>query len=358
MRTPLCLLLALVVGCSEYDIRSNTETPGAPGDTDSDPNNGGGEYDPNAPTGDIYGRICAPSQNIYVADAEVWIQFDDGTRLSAQTDANGYFTLEGVPVGTYTVNVTKGSFSTTFDVVVNDGVVTELAEDECLEGDIEIAVVTGAYDDVGGILSRLGLSYDTFDGDPYGSFEYEQLLSNPSRLAQYDIIFFNCGMDDSWAYGYGGISLNEIRQNLREFVQNGGSIYASDWAYYMIEAPFPSLITFAGDDASYSSAAVGESGYYTVNVLDSGLQTLLGSSNADINYDLPSWVVPASTASGEVLVRGSVLFYENWTNMVTKDVPLVIAGSDNGRILYTSFHNEAQTTLDMDRMLEQMALDL
>lgn len=357
-KTLLCLSLALLGGCSEYDIRSNSETPGAPDGTDNDPNNGDGDYDPNAPTGGVTGRICAPSENIYVANAEVWIEFSDGTRISTQTDANGYFTLEDVPVGTYIVTVTKGSFSTTFEVVINEGSITELAQDECLEGDIEIAVVTGAYDDVGGILSRLGLSYDTFDGDPYGTREYEQLLGDPSRMAQYDIIFFNCGMDDSWAYGYGGITLNAIRQNLREFVQNGGSIYASDWAYYMIEAPFPSLIQFAGDDSSYSSAAVGESGYYTVNVLDSGLQTLLGSTTASINYDLASWVVPANTNSGEILVRGSVLFYENWTSLVNKDVPLVIAGSDNGRILYTSFHNETQTTVDMDRMLEQMALDL
>ena len=358
MRPTLLIMSALLIGCSEYDIRSNQDTPGAPGDSDDDINGGEGNYDPDAPNGGVSGRICAPSQNVYVADAEVYIEFEDGTRLSTQTDADGYFTLEGVPVGTYTVHVEKGSFGATFDVTITEGTITELAQDECLEGDIEIAVVTGSYDDVGGILTRLGLSYDAYDGDPYGSREYEELLSNPSRLAQYDIIFFNCGMDDTWAYGFGGISLNEIRQNLREFVQDGGSIYASDWAYYMIEAPFPSLITFAGDDSSYSSAAVGESGYYTVNVLDPGLRTLLGSNTASINYDLPSWVVPASTSSGEILVRGSVLFYENWTSLVTKDVPLVISGSDNGRILYTSFHNETQTTVDMDRMLEQMALDL
>ena len=160
-----------------------------------------------------------------------------------------------------------------------------------------------------------------------------------------------------WDTGLGFAQLRYCEKYLSVCLQPGSvPLHSGSWPLFSVA--FPSLITFAGDDASYSSAAVGESGYYTVNVLDSGLQTLLGSSNADINYDLPSWVVPASTASGEVLVRGSVLFYENWTNMVTKDVPLVIAGSDNGRILYTSFHNEAQTTLDMDRMLEQMALDL
>ena len=166
-----------------FRIRHSFEsghTPGAPGDSDDDINGGEGNYDPDAPNGGVSGRICAPSQNVYVADAEVYIEFEDGTRLSTQTDADGYFTLEGVPVGTYTVHVEKGSFGATFDVTITEGTITELAQDECLEGDIEIAVVTGSYDDVGGILTRLGLSYDAYDGDPYGSREYEEL--SPIRV--------------------------------------------------------------------------------------------------------------------------------------------------------------------------------
>ena len=47
----------------------------------------------------------------------------------------------------------KGLFGATFDVTITEGTITELAQDECLE-DIEIAVVTGSYDDVRGILTR------------------------------------------------------------------------------------------------------------------------------------------------------------------------------------------------------------
>jgi hypothetical protein len=350
--------LLMITGCSEYDFHANTDPSGTPDDETSDPNDGSNSNDPNAPKGSVTGRICAPSQNVYVAGADVWVEFNDGTRITSVTDADGYFTLEDVPAGIHTVYVSKGSFTAEFDVSIKANEVLELAQEECLEGDINIAVVTGAYDNVENILDRLGLSYDTFDGDAYGSGEYVSLLGNPSKLAEYDIIFFNCGMDDSWAYGYGSITVNEIRQNVRQFVQDGGSLYASDWAYYMVEAPFPGMVTFVGDDNTYSSPQVGESGYYTVDVLDPGLKTLLGSSKASINYDLPSWVVPEYAGTAEVLVRGTVTYYEDWINLRTKDVPLVLAGRDNGRVLYTSFHNEAQTTVDMDRILEQLALDL
>jgi len=358
MNKAIWLSLLMMLGCSEYDFHSNTDKPQAPDDEDPNGNNGNNTTDPDADTGSVTGRICAPSQNIYVAGATVWISLSDGSRIETVTNADGFFTLEDVPVGEHTVFVAKGSFETNFKVLINADELTKMAEEECLSGDINIAVVSGEYDSVEHILDRLGLDYDLFDGTFYGGGQYAQLLGNPGKMDEYDIIFFNCGMDDSWSYGYGPITLNEIKQNVRQFVQGGGSIYASDWAYYMIEAPFPNMITFVGPDNTYGSPQVGESGYYTVNVLDPGLKAVLGSSSATINMDLPSWVVAEKGNGAEVLVRGSVTYYQDWTSMVTKDVPLVLAGRDNGRAMYTSFHNETQTTVDMDRMLEQMALDL
>jgi hypothetical protein len=350
--------LMLLGGCSEYDIHASTDTNNGAGDDDVDPNNGDSKNDPNAEKGGVTGRICAPSQNVYIANAEVWIQFTDGSRISTTTDGDGYFTLDDVPEGIHTVYVSKGSFSTQFEVKIEADTITTLAEEECLEGDINVAVVTGDYDDVGAILDSLGIDYDMYDGTFYGGGQYANLLGNPSKMASYDIIFFNCGMDDSWSYGYGPISLNEIRQNVRQFVQGGGSIYASDWAYFMIEAPFPNMVTFVGNDNTYGNAQVGESGFYTVEVLDPALKSILGSSSATINYDLPAWVVPEKASDSEVLVRGTVSYYENYVNLKTRMVPLLLAGDDNGRALFTSFHNEAQTTIDMDKILREIVFSL
>ena len=147
MRPTLLIMSALLIGCSEYDIRSNQDTPGAPGDSDDDINGGEGNYDPDAPNGGVSGRIVHRLKTSTLRMQRSTLNLRMG-RLS-QTGADGYFALEGVPVGT-TPCVEKGSFGATFDVTITEGTITELAQDECLEGDIEIAVVAGSYDDVGG----------------------------------------------------------------------------------------------------------------------------------------------------------------------------------------------------------------
>jgi hypothetical protein len=60
-------------------------------------------------------------------------------------------------------------------------------------------------------------------------------------------------------------------------------------------------------------------------------------------------------APGKVLISGPVTTY----SATFADKPFVAQFTDGtGRVTYTSFHNEAQTTQDMDRLLEQMLLGL
>ncbi|MEZ4239197.1 MAG: carboxypeptidase-like regulatory domain-containing protein [Myxococcota bacterium] len=96
--------------------------------------------------------------------AYVWLVHDLG-QSEALTDADGWFTLEAVPPGSWEVLAQKGSFQAAFDVDVEAGEVTELPSDTCLEqGEVEIAVVTGAWDTITVFLDRLGFAYDTVNG--------------------------------------------------------------------------------------------------------------------------------------------------------------------------------------------------
>ena len=72
-----------------------------------------------------------------------------------------------------------------------------------------------------GDFDRLGLSYDAYDRGPLRFTRIRRTALQSSRLAQYDIIFFNCGMDDTWAYGFGGISLNEVDRTLGNLSKTG-----------------------------------------------------------------------------------------------------------------------------------------
>ena len=147
--------------------------------------------------------------------------------------------------GTWTVHVEKGSWSDQFDVVFLGGTY-ELTEPECLDPEsVNVAVVEGEYDDIGAILDGMDIDYDT-----YNAYTYLDLLEDPAALAEYDIIFFNCGMSFSWMDDQ-----DIVADNLRAFVEDGGSVYASDWAYGLVEAGWPSAMDVNGAETLWDPAS-------------------------------------------------------------------------------------------------------
>ena len=187
--------------------------------------------------------------------------------------------------------------------------------------------------------------------------EHVQLMSNPSELAKYDILFFNCGMTEDWMW-----SGSNVGQNLRDYVNGGGSIYASDMAYYVLEETFPSAVSFVGNDSTPGAAYVGEMGYVQGDVVDETMKAVLGKDVAEINYDLPSWAAIESAQPGTPLIRGSYQYYDMNSmdySVMTQTGPLAVRyESGAGVFLYTSFHNEAQATQDMDAILREFVLSL
>ena len=81
-------------------------------------------------------------------------------------------------------------------------------------------------------------------------------------MESYDIIFFNCGSSGSWW----SQNRQGITENIRSYVGNGGSIYASDLEYVFIEEAFPDKIDFFGEDANYMVSNVGAAGYVQANL--------------------------------------------------------------------------------------------
>jgi len=335
----LLLAVLLLGACSDYDLHGPPATVG-PGDAPA-----------TEQTGTIRGRICGPDGSHWIVGAQVSVDLGRGDMASTLTDADGYFDLD-LPAGDWDVVVTKGSFSVTFPVTVVAGKTTDLPEDECIaQGDLRIAVIPGTFDHVETLLDDLGIQYDLVSA--YG---VSSLLRDPSRLRAYDVLFFNCGMDDSWTW----LDTAQVGQNLHDFVAGGGSIYASDWAYYTVEAAFPDMNTFYGDDTYPGDAEVGETGNVTAQILDPVTEQNFGSSTALINYDLPSWVVMTQTNQGDVLLQGTVTVYDYTRGTRTMTGPLAsrMATAGGGTVLYTTFHTEAQNTTDMERLLQEFILSL
>lgn len=169
-------------------------------------------------------------------------------------------------------------------------------------------------------------------------------------MAQYDIIFLNCGISDLWV-----LAKTEIAANIAAYVKAGGSIYTSDWSYYFTESAFPSAVDFVGDDKVSGAAYVGAAGKVNATVLDETMKDVLGKDTALLNYDLDAWAAATGTGEGAtVLLQGTA---KTWSGSITSS-PLAVQIKPGGRMVYTSFHNEQQITEDMELLLREIILSL
>lgn len=308
------------------------------------------------PDGGLTGRVCSPSGISWVGGAEVRVRDTDRV---GRTDADGRYLIEDLPAGDVVLDITKGSFAVSRPWTVEPGLVSTVEPASCLGGDVSIAVVAGLYDRIENLLAALGL--------PYTLIEVEQTvdwLRDPGSLEPYDVVFFNCGMRGDWRM------YPEVRENLRDWVTRGGSIYASDNAHFVIEEPFPDAIDFLGDDdLSALGVQRGVEGDYVARVVDRDLQAVLDDSpTAHIRYDLRNWTIAKDTLGGEPLLSARVLAVAPDPKAPPQpedSVLAVRARIGKGTVVFTSFHNETQTgvpgsgpTPDMLRILEDIILSL
>jgi hypothetical protein len=309
-----------------------------------------GKYVPPEDQGDspevVSGYVCAPS-GMTLPLAYVYIPIDedgDGVedfRYETKSDDRGAFEFDNLPAGTYTLHVVKGSYEviTEFDYT---GVDRLNLGGQCIDvGDLKLAVVEGDWDSIEEILDYLGFPYDFYTADAG-----EALVSDANALAPYDAVFLNCGSSyDGWSPA--------ATTGLHDYVFAGGKVYASDWAYIMIERAFPDMIHFV--DEEFSGPKVGETGMVKAEVLDPALQDVMGDE-VDLYYQLGAWVVTDGVGKDSlVMVQGDA----STTSGTIPDAPLTIrAPEGKGTALYTTFHNEAQATSDAKEILFEFVLNL
>ena len=294
----------------------------------------------------LVGRVCSPTGGEWIVDAHVYVEVDtnnDGVidYISEDyTNGEGFYTLNDLPEGEHIVYISKGSFSKEIVVDVLPGT-TELPFDVCALEQPSIAVVDGGYDHIEQILDGLGIEYTLYDDNSAAS-----MFGNLELMETYDIIFINCGSNADVLNASDEHKLN----NVRDFVSNGGSIYASDHAAFSIGYAFPNAVDFLGFHGLASTVEA--------NIIDPTMQTLLESSSTTIDYDLNQWMIINSVSSDvDVLVSGDVqlLSYE-----VRNEIPLAVRYQrGEGTVVYTTFHNEIQgTTFAVDKLLQEMIFSL
>lgn len=353
-------------------------------------------------TGDfsLSGKFLAPNQIDPISNARVSLFQTEEKLAETQTNSQGEFIFNELFEGSYTIFLQKGHFSSTLNIVVEGGQETNAID----AGDIDIqefpriGVVTGAYDNIQNILYDMGLVnaitnaplFDIIDGNSAGrsainnknprgqqhnhfgkkassnpylatnvDFTLDDLLSNPGQLAEYDILFFNCGLDTANA---------NLNSNVYDYVNNGGILYATDWAF-----PFIEQINSISGNSYLSFSEPHQSGVSLsteATILDETLTNWLVdnfdvSVNGTIIIDefLGSWQVVESHDETLVMpwLNGSIEYMDEYNDYVTNTKNLAFTYQiGEGGIFYSSFHteNNEEGFSDVDRIMEYMVFEL
>lgn len=347
-------------------------------------NNSSGDYS-------ISGKFVTPNGLDPVSKASVKL-YKDGTLVQdALTDSEGNFILENLSKDSYDLSISKGQFRTSKSVDLSDLIDAFTFDLDSLPIDElpSIAVVTGYYDHIEEVLHNIGLVdpttgeplFDIIDGqdvagrstvhhgrhqnnavakrdnpmlEPNVDFGFGDFIESPTLLANYDIIFLNCGLNEYKV---------EFANNLNDYVTNGGLLYATDWAFeYLV------YITQGGADylSFYEPDRSGTSLSTEAEILDPTLIDWL-----DLNYDIE---VPNATVTiDEFLGSWQVVDTYDPTTVIpwlygpveydgiseSKHLAYTFLHGDGG-VLYSSFHTENNTSdaTTVERLMQYMVFEL
>ncbi len=221
-----------------------------------------------------------------------------------------------------------------------------------VEKPLKIGVTPAGFDDIGMLLKSLGYNITVISLSDLLDF---------STISAYDIIALNCdgGLEDY---------ASQAKINLKKFVENGGKLYASDWAYIFIEEAFPDYIDFP------ANPYIGDSQTTKAHISDQNLSKYLGVTEAEIVYDLGAWVVIDNVSSStNVLISGdvsssgyksSLINPQTRSSQIKKSIssinsvrPLAVSFNyGNGSVVYTTFHNESQINESVKHILEYFTI--
>ncbi len=336
-------------------------------DSDDDSGDDGGDDSGDDPDeeaecgpGGLIGQTCRPDGGA-IPGATVTVEgFDcEGGPFAEETtaDSEGYYDFDGLPAGDHTISIVSGSFEATEDVTIVKDQVTDresIGEKVCLTGDeVDIAVVDGVFDDIAGLLDGMEIEYSLYTSSNKGD-----LLGDQDTLNDYEVVFAEC----SASLTASGFESSDLEFNMRRFVQEGGSLYASDRANDFIQEAMPEAMLFASDvdpDASSNSWVGSPGGDYPTRAVSDDMIDIFGDEPSDFDFTGGFAVVSSiNDPGGQVLFETQYPeFYDGqgeWSpSMIAYDDPL-----GSGFMIFTEFHNSNQATDDVEEILEYIIFQL
>lgn len=303
--------------------------------------------------GSLSGRVCDPDRYVWLEGASVYTHIIDesGELRDTRTvlsDADGRWLLDDLADGTYEVYVQYGSATLDiFEATIKSGEETEVPEGDCSgSADVEVAVVTGDFDEFDTVLEAAGIGgYHLVNGQT--GDELVQFLSNADEMATYDAIFFAGGhLEDGIFYSLDGTAADTasaIRDRIKSYVKGGGTVFASDWSYDVVEQIWPDQIEFYGDDATPDAAQVGEIGNLDSTISNSSLEDEIGSDSVKMNLDLDAWPVVTDVGDdAKVFLRADAPWRKGMETGEEGNSPMAIEfESGDGVVVFTPWRMAA-----------------
>ncbi len=197
----------------------------------------------------------------------------------------------------------------------------------------KLAIVSDRFDRMAGLLDKLGGSYG------YELIE-EERLRDPKACAQFSSIFLTCDEPPD------GAEDPKLSEGLREYVSEGGTLYASDLRFDVLAAAFPECV-------DRTSVAQGVRQKIRAEVASAELRDVVGAEIL-LSFRLDGWR-PAAFRGDEMttLVKGRL----RTTAGVMVEAPLLVKFPvGKGTVYFTSFHNEDNNSEAEIKLLKHLAL--
>ncbi|MFK7748696.1 MAG: carboxypeptidase-like regulatory domain-containing protein [Kordia sp.] len=347
----------------------------------------------------ISGKFLAPNNADPIVNGLITATKEETVVAETLTGTDGSFILTNLTQGTYTISLKKGLFSSerTVEITTEDDI--EIPNIP-IESFPRIGVVTGSFDHIESVLYDIGLVnpftqeplFDIIQGNYFGrpgnatnnhghnhgttigaftaktntnllpnvDFNFGDLVASSSMLAEYDIIFLNCGLNENYT---------EYNDNITQYVNNGGIVYATDWAFTYLEGITGNgqqYIDFLDPEKSGNSTTT-EATIFDQDLID-WLQVNFGITlnNDDtilLDEFLPGWQVVNTANDATVLswFNGPVTYRDATGAQITenKDLAFTFLVGEGG-VFYSSFHTENHDDgfSTVDRLLEYLVFEL
>lgn len=240
----------------------------------------------------------------------------------AITNSQGQFTLEDVPAGPQTLVATRGLFQVIFQVTVSGGGTTT-APTQTVEQIGQFGSIPGTFDSMHNIAEELNIEIEIVNA---------AIFDDLAAVSEYGMIFLNCSTR---------ITGETRLENVRAYLQNGGTIYISDQSGTTADALVEGLSTGSGGTGSQTIEAT---------VIDDAMGQAIGREEVTITYNLPGWYRIHDLPSGE----HTVLLEGTRSGESAPEALAIVAQVGQGQVVFTTFHNTAGLPEDQREVLRYM----